>query len=116
MGQYSIVIADDDRDLTQALTARCQNLGLRVCSAHTAIGALNLIHEVKPNLICLDVNMPSGSGLTVCEMIAADPQLARIPVIIMTGDASRRTRFDAATISAPFTSKNAPMSGRALSR
>ena len=36
-------------------------------------------------MICLDVNMPGGSGLSACEMISQDEDLAGIPVIILTG-------------------------------
>jgi CheY-like chemotaxis protein len=45
-------------------------------------------------LIILDVNMPSGNGLAVCEMMASDPRYAGIPVIIhsMLGDEATRER------------------------
>ena len=56
--------------------------------AFDSLDALNLIHETDPDLICLDVNMPCGSGLSVLEMLAADEFLKVKPVIIMTGDAS----------------------------
>jgi CheY-like chemotaxis protein len=49
---------------------------------HALLGA----HRVQPDLMILDVNMPGGNGLSVCEMMAGDPSLAKTPVIIMTGD------------------------------
>jgi CheY-like chemotaxis protein len=50
--------------------------------------------KVKPDLIILDVNMPSGNGLAVCEMMASDPRYAGIPVIIhsILGDEATRER------------------------
>lgn len=87
----SIVIADDDEDLVQILSRRCEARGMRVRSAHDALGALNLIHEARPDLICLDVNMPAGNGLCVLEMLTADRDLFDVPVIVMSGDASEET-------------------------
>jgi CheY-like chemotaxis protein len=81
----SVLIADDDHALVQALALRVQGLGLRVQVAHDALSALNAVHASPPNLIILDVNMPAGSGLSVCEMLASDAHLSTIPVIILTG-------------------------------
>jgi DNA-binding response OmpR family regulator len=86
-----VLIADDDRDLVAALSARCKALGLAVDVAHNAVDALNLINYAQPDLVCLDVNMPSGSGLSVCEMIQSEPRWADTPVIILTGRSDDKT-------------------------
>jgi len=91
MSIESIVIADDDIDLVDILRRRCESLGLKVYTAYDAFNALNLIHERQPDLVCLDVNMPSGSGLSVLEMLAHHDSLASTPVIIMTGDSDHET-------------------------
>lgn len=91
MNKRTIVIADDDRDLVKALRKRCEAIGLHVRTAFNALDALNLIHESEPDLICLDVNMPCGNGLSVLEMLANDDYLCKTPVIIMTGDANHET-------------------------
>jgi two-component system OmpR family response regulator len=81
----TIVIADDDAALVQMLRHRCEARGLRVRTAYDALAALNLVHEARPDVICLDVNMPSGNGLSVMEMILDEPGLSPTPVIMMTG-------------------------------
>jgi CheY-like chemotaxis protein len=43
------------------------------------------LDEELPDLVCLDVNLPSGNGLSVCEMMETDPAAAKIPVIVLTG-------------------------------
>jgi CheY-like chemotaxis protein len=91
MQPKTVLIADDDRDLVHVLKIRCNHLNLNVVSAHDAMTALALAHEHRPDLICLDVNMPSGSGLSVCEMLAADDRLSSIPVIMLTGQADEET-------------------------
>jgi CheY-like chemotaxis protein len=86
-----ILIADDDDDMVQMLTQRCSSLGCSVIGVNNALDALNVIHRVTPDLVCLDVSMPSGNGLSVCEMMASDPHLRSIPVIILTGQEDPRT-------------------------
>jgi CheY-like chemotaxis protein len=81
----TILIADDDRELVQVLALRCRALGVHVECAHDALRALNLMQPTMPDLICLDVNMPAGNGLSVCEMLASEPRWAKTPVIILTG-------------------------------
>ncbi len=89
MRQVRVLIADDDEDQADALTMRCRALGLQVDSAGNALIALQKIEENEPDLVVLDVNMPCGNGLSVCETMANHPRLRSIPVIIFTGDKDR---------------------------
>ncbi len=81
----TVLIADDDRGLVRALEVRCCQLGLNVLVAHDATAALIKARQHRPDLICLDVSMPAGSGLSVCEMLDSDPEFRGTPVIILTG-------------------------------
>jgi CheY-like chemotaxis protein len=85
MASKKIVLAEDDQDLARALAQRCQSLGFEVRSAHDPLTALNLIVSDPPDLMCLDCNMPGGSGLAACEMVTTNAQFRRIPKIILTG-------------------------------
>jgi DNA-binding response OmpR family regulator len=81
----TIVIADDDRELVSAMALRCRRHGLNVFCAHDAFTALSLVKTEMPDMVCLDVEMPAGNGLSVCEMLASDEACRSIPVAIMTG-------------------------------
>jgi CheY-like chemotaxis protein len=83
--QKVVLLADDDRELVTALAQRCRWRGLKVCCAHDAFSALSLAKSQLPDLICLDVEMPAGNGLCVCEMLASDEACRLIPVAILTG-------------------------------
>ena len=80
----TILIADDDPVIAFALKKRLQRLGYEVLrspdSAHALLGAM----KINPDLVILDVNMPGGNGLAVCEMLASDPKSAATPVIVHT--------------------------------
>ena len=45
---------------------------------------LQIIHKTKPDLLLLDIEMPSMSGFEVIEKMQQDPQLKDIPVIFLT--------------------------------
>jgi CheY-like chemotaxis protein len=86
-----VLIADDDRDLVQALALRCGRLGLKTLCAYDAFSALSLIKSNRPDMVCLDVEMPSGNGLSVCEMLASDETCRSIPIAILTGRSDPET-------------------------
>ena len=86
-----VVIADDDPDIVDVLTRRFSGLGCSVIGTRSACDALNVISRTVPDLVCLDVNMPAGNGLSVCEMMSDDEFLSNIPVIILTGQSDPET-------------------------
>jgi len=81
----TVLIADDDRDLVHMLVLRCQQLGLETFRSPDAMHALMGAHRVRPDLVLLDINMPGGNGLSVCEMLTSDEEMSKTPVIIMSG-------------------------------
>jgi CheY-like chemotaxis protein len=88
----TILIADDDSDLTRALAMRFKELGLFAMRSPDATHALVGVQRMRPNVVILDVGMPGGNGLAVAEMLASDPQLRNVPVIIHTGRDDQATR------------------------
>lgn len=86
-----ILIADDDRELTWALAARCRECGLDAVEAHDGFTALALARYEKPDVFCLDVDMPGGNGLGVCEMLASDESFSKTPIIVLTGHRDANT-------------------------
>jgi CheY-like chemotaxis protein len=46
---------------------------------------LSLVKTGRPDVVCLDVDMPAGNGLGVCEMLSSDTACRTIPIIILTG-------------------------------
>jgi len=61
-----------------------------VTEAKTGQAALDILQHKHPNLILLDVLLPGMNGIEVLKRIKGDPQLAQIPVVVMTasGDSS----------------------------
>lgn len=86
-----ILIADDDEGLVDVMTRRFERLGLRVDGAYDGQSALHQIDQHEPELVILDVNMPSGSGLGVCKMLSHDLRLKSIPIVFLTGRKDEQT-------------------------
>ena len=85
MTEKVVLIADDDRDLVHALALRCRRLGFKTLCAYDAFSALSLIKSERPDMAFLDIEMPAGNGLGVCEMLASDETCRSIPIAILTG-------------------------------
>ncbi len=91
MAKRTILIAEDDFDLVRFLTTECRSLGFDVFRSSNALHALSGARRVNPALIVLDLNMPGGNGLSVCEMLASDHEKSRVPIIIMSGQTDTDT-------------------------
>jgi CheY-like chemotaxis protein len=80
--EKTILIADDDPVVVAALSQRLRHLGFQVLRSSDASHALMGAMKTLPDLVILDLQMPSGNGLAVCEMLACDQRCTNIPVII----------------------------------
>lgn len=82
----TVLIADDDPTLLQALDAHCCTLGLRVETASDGLRTLLAVTKGKPDLLILDLNLPDADGFRVVERLT-DPKYPPLPVIVLTGRA-----------------------------
>ena len=80
----NIIIVDDDPDVRQQLVAITQSADHQVREAGSGLQALALIHQLRPNLVLIDQNMPGMSGLELAKHIRAD----EVPFIFISSDTS----------------------------
>jgi class 3 adenylate cyclase len=80
----SILVVDDDRVTRLLLERTLTALGHDVIAARDGPEALRLLQEREPDIVLLDVVMPSMSGVEVLERIKADPALHGVPVIMVS--------------------------------
>jgi CheY-like chemotaxis protein len=80
--EKTVLVADDDPVVVLALSQRLKRLGFHVVHSPDAAHALMGAIKIMPDLIIMDVKMPSGNGLAAAEMMASDPRYQNIPVII----------------------------------
>jgi diguanylate cyclase (GGDEF)-like protein len=79
-----ILVVDDHEDNVELLRARLEAWGYQVDAAHDGMQALEMVHAAPPDLILLDVMMPSVDGNEVARRIKQNPDLPFIPIIMQT--------------------------------
>ena len=80
----TVLIIDDDASTREIISRFLSKDGFRTVSASNGESGLKLAKQVHPTAITLDVMMPGVDGWTVLAELKADPDLADIPVIVVT--------------------------------
>ena len=82
--QKSIVIVDDEFDTVELFSEMMRLAGYQVYQSFGGAKAIELISEINPSVVLLDLMMADISGLDVLKFIRCDPKLEKTPVIIIT--------------------------------
>lgn len=80
----TVLVIDDDPAVLDLMTRFLSKEGFRVETTSDGEQGLTLARQVHPDVITLDVVMPKVDGWSVLSAIKADPELAHIPVIMLT--------------------------------
>ncbi|MEX1182622.1 MAG: response regulator [Gemmatimonadota bacterium] len=83
-GDRLVVIVDDDADSRMLLEQFVEEFGCKAVSTHSPVTALALARELKPSLITLDLMTPDFHGWDLLSGLKEDPELAGIPVVIVS--------------------------------
>ncbi|GAB4329150.1 MAG: hypothetical protein OHK0047_15880 [Leptolyngbyaceae cyanobacterium] len=82
--QDDILIVDDTPDNLRLLSAMLTKQGFEVRKALTGQAAIASALADAPDLILLDIKMPTMSGYEVCQQLKANPRTEQIPVIFIS--------------------------------
>ncbi len=80
----TILIVDDQPSARETMAAVLAGQGLNLLFAENGSEGIEQAKAVLPDLIILDVMMPGMDGFEVCERLRSDPQLAEVPIILLT--------------------------------
>lgn len=81
----TVLVIDDDPDFSEVVRIALQSDGFRVFTAADGEQGLALMREQKPDLVFLDIIMVVPTeGVYVSEVMAADPELRDVPVVIVS--------------------------------
>lgn len=81
---YKVLIADDEPNIVISLEFLMKREGHEVSIARDGQQALQLIRSLQPDLVLLDVMMPSKSGLEVLQAVRADEEIAATKILLLT--------------------------------
>lgn len=102
--RHSVLVVDDEATVRSFYVDALAESGHRVSVAATAAAALDRLREGDvPCVVLADVRMPGMDGFELSREVARDPQLASIPIVVMTGD--RILSFTSPARDKPFSAK-----------
>ncbi len=84
MAEARILLIDDDPDFVEATRTVLESVPYDIIVAYDGDEGLVKVQEERPDLILLDIIMPTQDGFHVCEKLKSDPELWHIPVIMLT--------------------------------
>ena len=89
-----LLIADDEAVSRELLARALSAIGYICRESGSALEALELVHKEAPALLLVDFKMPELDGAQMLQQLRADPdpQIAQIPVIMMTGHEGHEVR------------------------
>jgi DNA-binding response OmpR family regulator len=80
-----VMVIEDDHAIRSGIAHQLGRAGYIAFIAATIAEARARLRNTLVDLIILDVGLPDGSGLDLLEELRADEDLARIPVVVLTG-------------------------------
>lgn len=82
--QKTVMIIEDEPDAAELFGEMMRVNGFRVIKMFSSTPAIPMIKQEKPDVILLDIMMPDISGLEVLRFMQREPELAKIPVIVVS--------------------------------
>lgn len=86
-----VVVADDVPTIRAIVRGICTEMGFLTYEAWNGNDALETARKHSPELVILDLNMQQMDGLTATKAFREDPELASIPIIILSGSKDEET-------------------------
>src|SRR6266853_3223131 len=85
----TVYFIDDSATMREVIKIAFRRENINVVACHDAATALAEIEVARPDIVITDVIMPDKDGYDVCQHIKSHPNLAKTPVILMSGVVNR---------------------------
>jgi two-component system cell cycle response regulator DivK len=115
-----ILVVEDQEDNRRILRDLLTSVGFEVVEAVTGTEGVHLAQALRPDLILMDIQLPELDGHEATRRIKADPDLRRIPIVVVTsyalsGDEAKALAAGAdAYVTKPFSPRQLLTQVRAL--
>ena len=86
--ELKVLIVDDEQDILNLMRLSLEPAGFRVLRTTNPEEGLDLAFREQPDLLLLDIMMPSIDGLELLRRIRLHPKLAHMPAIIISARAN----------------------------
>lgn len=82
--QKTVIVVEDEPDAAELFAEMMRVSGFRVLKTYSSTPAISMIAKERPDVVILDIMMPDVSGLEVLRFMRREPQLNKIPVIVVS--------------------------------
>ncbi|GAA0485565.1 response regulator [Streptomyces olivaceiscleroticus] len=79
-----VLVVDDNKVIRQLIRVNLELEGFEVVTAADGAECLDIVHDVCPDVVTLDVVMPRLDGLRTAERLRADPRTRELPIAIVS--------------------------------
>jgi diguanylate cyclase (GGDEF)-like protein len=86
-----VLAVDDDAQLLALLRSILEDGRFSVATEQEPQRFWDTLEETRPDLVILDVDMPTVNGIELCQVIRSDPRWATLPIVVLTGLRDART-------------------------
>jgi signal transduction histidine kinase len=93
MNKPNLLVIDDDILARETFAALLVDSGYELAYASSGLEGIEKASTLHPEVILLDVMMPGMDGYEVCRRLRANPQLAEVPIIMVTAMDDRDSRL-----------------------
>jgi CheY-like chemotaxis protein len=100
-----IFIVDDSPVLLKQFRALVESWGYQVETCSQALTAVETMMQHQPAVVFLDINMPGTSGFELIKQIRRQPQLAEVPLVLLTAEKTVSNQWRAQWASCKFLAK-----------
>ncbi len=80
----TVLIIEDEEDAAELFAEMMRVSGFHVLKTSNSAPALAMMASEKPDVVILDIMMPEVSGLDILRQMRRDPELSRIPVVVVS--------------------------------
>lgn len=82
--EKTVLIIEDEADAADLFAEMMRVSGFRVLKTSSSAPAISMMTAEKPDIVLLDIMMPDISGLDILRQMRTDPNLADIPVVVVS--------------------------------
>ncbi len=91
-GRPLVLVVDDSITIRKVTTRILERNNMDVMAAKDGVEAIGLLHEINPDLILSDIEMPRMDGFELLSAIRNDPRFATVPVVMITSRTGQKHR------------------------
>jgi CheY-like chemotaxis protein len=88
----TLLLCDDEPVLRMLVRATLESDEYAIVEASDGAESLDLARKLRPDIVVLDMMMPGRSGIDVLRELRSDPELASVPVVMLTARARTADR------------------------